>query len=128
MKVVQYIWLECYFDRERFYELNNIKLNDDSATDNKLMTSMPKFEIYFCEKWVLKNIPNFIKYHSNYFWREMCHGYHALLQVNNGTNNEWLSHILYNVKTKVDKIYFDPENVEGQALQRSTTVYSNLNI
>ena len=127
LKLTQFICFECYLDREKFYELNNIT-QDELGETRVLSSSMPKYEIYFCEKCTLKNIGNFIKYHSNYFWREMCHGHHSLLQVNIGTNNEHLSHILFNVKTKVDKIYFDSENVEGLELQKSTTVIKKSNL
>lgn len=49
----------------------------------------------------------------------MCHGHHALLEINEETDQDYLNKLLYTYKTEVDPIYFDEENIEGEELQKS---------
>lgn len=74
----------------------------------------------FCERCVERDLGNFKVYHSNYFWRALCHGKHALVHVSADTKEEFLETLLHRPKTVVPESYYDEDDIQGEQLQQNT--------
>ena len=76
----------------------------------------------FCKTCVTREFPKFLKYHSDYYIKEMTHGQHSLIEIGEYSDlNDRGDVILKGYKTTVSKEYWNPNSIDSD-LQTCTIV------
>jgi hypothetical protein len=63
----------------------------------------------FCKPCVYKEFPKYMKYHSDYFIKQMTHGHHCLIEIGEYSDlDDRGDVILKGYRSKVSKEYWNP--------------------